>query len=172
MHKTDREILLFDEIDNDKIEKVIDDIYEFYYQSKKKWITLFINSQGGDATAGISLLNYINNLKPNLQTVILGKASSIAVIIFLAGKKRFVFPSSVMFFHNIRQTYGTSYATELKESKSDAEMLQMYNDFYFDIILKQTNRKMTRPKLQKLLDSHARIGAEDAIKLGFAHKMI
>lgn len=49
---------------------------------------LLINSPGGDVSAGLALVDWINSQPGDIGTICLGQCSSIAAIIFLQGDRR------------------------------------------------------------------------------------
>lgn len=62
-------------------------------------VNIFITSPGGSVFTGMELVNSIQNSKAQVNTIIAGMAASIAAVIWLAGKERYVLPYSLLMIH-------------------------------------------------------------------------
>ena len=64
-------------------------------------IVLYINSPGGSISAGLAIYDTIQFIKPDVQTVCIGQAASMAAILLAAGTKgkRFSLPNSRIVIH-------------------------------------------------------------------------
>ncbi len=69
-----------------------------YVQGEKE-ITICLSSEGGDVNSGIGLYNFIQMFPININTHASGICASIAVTIFMAGKKRTAQPLSIFSLH-------------------------------------------------------------------------
>ena len=70
-------------------------------EDQKKDIQLYINSPGGSVTAGLAILDTMNFVKPDVATVCVGYAASMASVILSSGAKgkRFALPNSEVMIH-------------------------------------------------------------------------
>ena len=66
-----------------------------------KDIMLYINSPGGSITAGMAIYDTMQFIKPDVQTICLGQAASMAAVLLAAGAKgkRFSLPNSRIVIH-------------------------------------------------------------------------
>jgi ATP-dependent Clp protease, protease subunit len=66
-----------------------------------KDIHLYINSPGGSTTAGMAIYDTMQFIRPNVQTLCVGQASSMAAVLLAAGTagKRFALPNSRILIH-------------------------------------------------------------------------
>ncbi len=66
-----------------------------------KDVLLYINSPGGSITAGFAIYDTMQFIKPDVQTVCIGQAASIAAVLLAAGTKgkRFSLPNSRILIH-------------------------------------------------------------------------
>ncbi len=66
-----------------------------------KDISLYINSPGGSITAGMAIYDTMQFVRPNVVTICVGQAASIAALLLTAGapKKRFALPNSRILIH-------------------------------------------------------------------------
>ena len=64
-------------------------------------IHLYINSPGGSVTAGMSVYDTMNFIKPDVSTLCLGQAASMGAMLLTAGAKgkRFALPHSRVIIH-------------------------------------------------------------------------
>ncbi|WP_281839458.1 ATP-dependent Clp endopeptidase proteolytic subunit ClpP [Cardiobacterium hominis] len=64
-------------------------------------IHLYINSPGGSVTAGMSVYDTMNFIKPDISTLCLGQAASMGAMLLTAGAKgkRFALPHSRVMIH-------------------------------------------------------------------------
>jgi len=64
-------------------------------------ISLYINSPGGSITAGLAVYDTMQFIKPDVATICMGQAASMAAIILAAGTKgkRFSLPNSRILIH-------------------------------------------------------------------------
>ena len=56
-------------------------------EDSKKDIYMYINSPGGIVTSGFGILDTMNYIKPNISTICIGQAASMAAVILSAGTK-------------------------------------------------------------------------------------
>lgn len=70
-------------------------------ENPDKDIFLYINSPGGSVTAGMSIYDTMNFIKPNVSTLCLGQAASMGAFLLSAGEKgkRFALPNSRVMIH-------------------------------------------------------------------------
>jgi ATP-dependent Clp protease, protease subunit len=66
-----------------------------------KGINLYINSPGGVISAGMAIYDTMNLIKPEVSTICLGMAASMATILLSGGQKgkRYVLPNSTVHMH-------------------------------------------------------------------------
>ena len=70
-------------------------------ENPDKDIYFYINSPGGSVTAGMSIYDTMNFIKPNVSTLCLGPAASMGAFLLSAGEKgkRFALPNSRIMIH-------------------------------------------------------------------------
>jgi ATP-dependent Clp protease protease subunit len=70
-------------------------------ENPDKDIYLYINSPGGSVTAGLSIYDTMNFIKPDVSTLCLGQAASMGAFLLSAGTKgkRFALPNSRIMIH-------------------------------------------------------------------------
>ncbi len=70
-------------------------------ESPDKEVSIYINSPGGSVTAGLGILDTMNYIKPDVATICMGQASSMAAVLLSGGKKgkRSALPNSRVMVH-------------------------------------------------------------------------
>lgn len=70
-------------------------------ENPEKDIFLYINSPGGSVTAGMSIYDTMQYIKPNVSTVCMGQACSMGAFLLAGGApgKRFALPNSRVMIH-------------------------------------------------------------------------
>lgn len=70
-------------------------------ENPDKDIFFYINSRGGSVTAGMSIYDTMNFIKPHVSTLCLGQAASMGAFLLSAGEKgkRFALPNSRIMIH-------------------------------------------------------------------------
>src|SRR3989475_9897959 len=70
-------------------------------EAPDKDIFISINSPGGSVTAGLAIYDTMQFVKPDISTICIGQAASMAAVLLAAGtpKKRFALPNSRILIH-------------------------------------------------------------------------
>lgn len=70
-------------------------------QDPEKDINLYINSPGGSVTAGLAIYDTMQYIRPDVQTICMGQAASMAALLLAAGapEKRRSLPSARVLIH-------------------------------------------------------------------------
>lgn len=97
----DRIVFIDGEISDVSCDLVVAQLLFLESQNPDKDISLYINSPGGSVTAGLAIYDTIQHIRPDVQTICLGQAASMAAILLSAGAKgkRFALPSARVMIH-------------------------------------------------------------------------
>ena len=70
-------------------------------ENPKKEISLYINSPGGVVTAGLSIYDTMQYIRPKVSTLVVGQAASMGSVLSMAGEKgmRFALPNARIMVH-------------------------------------------------------------------------
>nr|UFH78871.1 ATP-dependent Clp protease proteolytic subunit [Linum leonii] len=95
-----RIVFLSEELDSEETEVVVASLLYLSFQSPAD-IFLFINCPGGSVTNGLSIINTMDMIKPDVQTICVGNAISMGSLILAAGArgKRRAFPHARIMTH-------------------------------------------------------------------------
>jgi ATP-dependent Clp protease protease subunit len=88
-------------IDDNVANLVIAQILFLASEDPQKDISLYINSPGGVTTSGLAILDTMNFVEPDIVTICVGQAASMAAVLLAAGTKgkRFGLPYSRIVIH-------------------------------------------------------------------------
>ena len=97
----DRIVFLDGEINDLTADLVVAQLLFLESQDPERDISLYINSPGGIVTAGLAIYDTIKYIKPDVQTICIGQAASMAAVILAGGAKgkRFALPSGRVMMH-------------------------------------------------------------------------
>jgi len=97
----ERIIFLDGEIDDARADLVVAQLLFLESEDPKKDISLYINSPGGSVTAGLAIYDTMQYLTPDVSTICMGQAASMAALLLAAGTsgKRQILPSARVMIH-------------------------------------------------------------------------
>lgn len=97
----ERIIFLDGEIDDARADLVVAQMLFLESEDPRKDISLYINSPGGSVTAGLAIYDTMQYLRPDVSTICMGQAASMAALILAGGApgKRLILPSSRVMIH-------------------------------------------------------------------------
>lgn len=97
----DRIVFLGEEISDDTASLVVAQLLFLESEDPDKDISLYINSPGGVITAGMAIYDTMQYIKPDVSTICVGMAASMAAFLLAAGAKgkRFALPNAEVMIH-------------------------------------------------------------------------
>ncbi len=118
-------------------------------EDPEKDISIYINSRGGEITAGLAIYDTMQHVKPAISTMCVGLAASMAAVLLAGGEKdkRFMLPNAKAMIH---QPWGgvQGQATDiqihakeiLRTRKILNEILAQHTGQSYDVIERDTER--------------------------------
>lgn len=161
-----RYILLYDEIDNVCADLVCSKLKAMSILDKKKPIYLEINSGGGSVSSGLAIVDTINQIEAPVYTVITGSACSMAAIVSVVGKKRFMTKNAVWMNHSTSDLIG-DYITHIKDRTNFLMKLEKN----MNNILK-SRTKLTKYQMAQIKSGELWLFAEEAKIAGIVDQII
>ena len=97
----ERVIFLVGPIDDNVANLVVAQLLFLEAENPEKDISLYINSPGGVVTAGMSIYDTMQFIKPDVSTICVGQAASMGAVLLAAGAagKRYALPNSRVMIH-------------------------------------------------------------------------
>ena len=137
-------------------------------EDPKKDIYMYINSPGGLITAGFAILDTMNYIKPDVSTICMGQAASMAAILLSMGKngKRMALENSRVMIH---QPLGgaTGQASDIEIHTKEILYLR---DKLNKILSKNTGQSVST--IEKDTNRDHFMSSHDALKYGLIDEII
>lgn len=164
----DRIIFLGNEIDDGVANVVIAQLLFLANQSSTKDIKLYINSPGGSVTAGMAIYDTMQYIEPDVNTICVGLAASMAAVLLAAGAKgkRWALPNSEIMIHQVMG----GMEGQASDIKIRAERILKIKDRLNKILSDATGKDLKT--IEKDTDRDYFLPAEAAMKYGLIDKVI
>ena len=134
----------------------------------EKDIYFYINSPGGVVTAGMSMFDTMNYIKPDVCTICIGQAASMGAFLLSAGEKgkRFALPNARIMIH---QPSGGAQG-QSTDIQIQAEEINRIKTSLNSILAKNTGK--TLKAIEKDTDRDFFMSAEEALKYGVIDEVV
>lgn len=164
----DRIIFLGSAVDDHMANVIIAQMLFLANQDPEKDIKLYINSPGGSVTAGMAIFDTMNYIKPDVSTICVGMAASMAAVLLAAGAKgkRFALPNSEIMIHQVMG----GMEGQASDIKIRAERILKIKDRLNQILAKTTGKDLKT--LERDTDRDNFMAADEAVKYGLIDKVI
>ena len=158
----ERIIFLGTPIDDTVASLIIAQLLFLEAENTDKDIFLYINSPGGYVSAGLGIFDTMNYIKPNVATICMGAASSMAAVLLAGGTngKRSALPNSRVMIH---QPLGGAEG-QASDIKIQADEILRLRQSLNSILAKST--KQTIKKIEKDTDRNFFMSVEEAKEYG------
>jgi len=164
----ERIIFIGSPIDDHVSSLVIAQLLFLSSEDPTKDIHLYINSPGGSVSSGLAIYDTMRFVKPDISTIAIGMAASMAQILLCAGTKgkRYTLPNSRILMH---QPMGGAQGQATDIEIYTKEMLRI-KDTLFNIIATHTGKDIKQIKKDADRDNY--MSAEEAIAYGLVDKIL
>ena len=164
----ERIIFLGTPIDDTVASLIIAQLLFLEAENSDKDIFLYINSPGGYVSSGLGIFDTMNYIKPNVATICMGAASSMAAVLLAGGTpgKRSALPNSRVMIH---QPLGGAEG-QASDIKIQADEILRLRQKLNSILSKST--KQTIKKIEKDTDRNFFMSAEEAKEYGIIDKIL
>ena len=176
----DRVIMLTGGVEDHMASLICSQLLFLESESNTKDITMYINSPGGSVTAGLSIYDTMQYIKPNVTTVVMGQAASMGSFLAMAGApgKRYVLPNSRTMIHRVSSgTPGTSGSVhvqelEFEDARRHFEESKYLNERLTQMYVDHNTAGKTYEELFETMKYDTFLTAQDAVDNGFADKVL
>jgi len=164
----DRIIMLSGEVNDQVASTVVAQLLFLEAEDPEKDIYLYINSPGGVVTAGMSMFDTMNYIKPDICTICIGQAASMGAFLLSAGTpgKRFALPSARIMIH---QPLGGAQG-QATDIQIQAKEIQRMKDSLNALLAKHTGQDIEKIEADTERDNF--MSAEQAADYGLVDKVI
>lgn len=164
----ERVVFMGDQVTPETANIVIAQLLHLAYEDPKKDIKLYINSPGGSVYDGLAIIDTMNYIEPDVQTIGIGLQASMGAMLLSSGAKgkRFALPNARIMIH--QPSSGT-------EGKITDQEIALKEGIYLkkvliDIMAKNTGKDAKT--IEKDMDRDNWMSAEDAQKYGIIDEVI
>ncbi len=164
----DRIVFLDGEINDITADLVVAQLLFLESQDPQRDISIYINSPGGSVTAGLAIYDTIQYIKPDIQTICMGQAASMAALLLCCGAegKRQCLPSSRILIH---QPWG-GVQGQAKDINIQAKEIIRLKNLTIDYFAKHTGK--TRKTVAKDLERDFFMSAEEGKNYGLIDNIL
>lgn len=166
----DRVVMLNGQVEDYMANLVVSQLLFLESENPDKDITLYVNSPGGVITAGMSIYDTMQYIKPDVCTVVMGQACSMGSFLAQAGApgKRYVLPHSRTMIHQPSGgARGMQSDIEI-QYKEITHMKKMLTDLY----VKHNTKGKTYADFERDMDRDTFMTAQEAVDYGLADQVI
>lgn len=164
----ERVIFLGEDVNSHTANLVVAQLLHLAYEDPKKDIKLYINSPGGSVYDGLAIIDTMNYIEPDVQTIGIGLQASMGAMLLSSGTKgkRFALPNARIMIH--QPSSGT-------EGKITDQEIALKEGIYLkkvliDMMAKNTGK--TAAQIEKDMDRDNWMSAEEAKKYGLIDEVI
>jgi ATP-dependent Clp protease protease subunit len=176
----DRVVFLNGPVSTEMSHVVVAQLLFLESENPDKDISLYINSPGGEVTAGLAIYDTMQFIKSDVSTIVMGQACSMGSFLAQAGApgKRIVLPESRTMIHRVssgtRGTSGSVHVQELQfeDSKRAFEESQRINERLTQLYVKHNTAGKTYDELFTTMKFDTFLSAEEAVQYGLADQVI
>ena len=164
----ERIIFIGSDIDDNVASLVMAQLVFLEYEDSDKDISIYINSGGGYVTSGLAIYDTMQFIKPDVATICMGQASSMAAILLAAGTKgkRSILPNSRVMLHQPLGGVGG----QASDVKIHAEEIKKVKNNLLNILEKHTNKD--RKTIEEDTDRNFFLTAKEALEYGIVDEII
>ena len=164
----DRIVMLDNEVTNQSASLIVAQMLFLEAENPDQDILFYINSPGGSVTAGMSIYDTMEYIKPDISTIVMGQAASMGSLLACAGKpsKRLILPHSR---HMIHQPLGSA-GGQATDVEIQAKELLRWKEVLMDIVAKHTGQDVDKLKVEMDRDNY--MTAKESVEYGLADQVV
>ncbi len=164
----DRIIFIDSEINDITANLVIAQLLFLEGEDPDRDIFLYINSPGGLITAGLAIYDTMQYVRPDVSTICIGQAASMAAVLLAAGAKgkRYALPNARIMIHQPlggAQGQATDIEIAAKEIVRNRELIE-------EILVKHTGQP--RERIHRDADRDFYMSAKEAVEYGLVDEVL
>ncbi len=137
-------------------------------ENPSKEISMYINSPGGVVTAGLSIYDTMQYIRPKISTLVIGQAASMGSLLLTAGEKgmRFSLPNSRIMVHQPSGGYQGQATDIMIHAQETQKLKRRLNEIY----VKHTGNDYDT--VEQALERDNFMSAEDAKAWGLIDQIL
>ena len=164
----ERVIFIVGQVEDHMANLVVAQLLFLESENPDKDIALYINSPGGSVSAGLSIYDTMQFIKPDVSTICVGMAASMGAVLLAGGAKgkRFMLPNSRAMIHQPSGGF---------QGQASDIHIQAQEILYLKARLNEILARHTGKSVEAIAHDSDRdffMGAEDAVKYGIVDKTL
>jgi len=176
----DRIVMLNGPVEDNMANSIIAQLLFLESEDPDKDILLYINSPGGQVSAGLGIYDTMQFIKCDVSTVVIGQACSMGSFLAQAGAKgkRIVLPESRTMIHRVssgtRGTSGSVYVQELQfeDAQRAFEESKKVNRRLTELYVRHNTAGKTYEEMSETMKFDTFLTANEAVAWGLADKVV
>ncbi len=164
----ERVVFLVGQVEDHMANLIVAQLLFLESENPDKDIHLYINSPGGSVTAGLSIYDTMQFIRPDVSTICLGQAASMGALLLAGGaaEKRFCLPHSRMMVHQPSAGF-SGQATDIDiHAREVLELRRRLNE----VMSQHTGRTVEQIALDTERDNF--MSAEAAVEFGLIDRVL
>jgi ATP-dependent Clp protease protease subunit len=166
----DRVIFINGEISTAMSHLIVAQLLFLESEDTNKDISLYINSPGGEVTAGLAIYDTMQFIKPDVSTIVMGQACSMGSLLAQAGAKgkRVILPNAR---HMIHQPSGGARGQATDMEIQVKEILALKKTL-IEIYMRHNSKERTYQQLQHDMERDFFMSSQESVDYGLADVVI
>ena len=166
----DRIVILDTDVNEHSASLIVAQLLYLESEDANKDILFYINSPGGVVTAGMSIYDTMQFIKPDVSTIVMGQACSMGSLLASSGAKgkRMILPNAR---HMIHQPSGGAGGQATDMEIQVTEILKMKKNLT-QIYVDHNSKGKTFEELSKNMERDNFMSAQEAVDYGLADEII
>lgn len=165
---SNRQIDCTGEITTERANALILQLRYLQQENPKEAIVMYINSPGGEVSAGLALYDVMQAVSCPVHTICVGTAASMGAVLFLSGDHREIFPHAKVMIHDPLIPEGVG-GSALRVENISRELMKT-REVIGSIIGKHTGKSMDEVYAAMAKDTY--FDATQALEFGLADAII
>jgi ATP-dependent Clp protease, protease subunit len=176
----ERIVFLNGPVDDNSANVIVAQLLFLESEDSDKDINFYINSPGGMVTAGLSIYDVMQFIKPDVATYVMGQACSMGSFLAQAGAKgkRYVLPESRTMIHRVSSgTRGTSGSVHVQELQFEDAIRSMeeskrLNERLTQLYVKHNTKGKQYAEMFETMKFDTFLSAAEAVEYGLADEIV
>lgn len=176
----DRIVILDTDVNEHTASLIVAQMLFLESEDSNKDILFYINSPGGSVTAGLSIYDTMQFIKPDVSTIVIGQACSMGSFLAQAGApgKRLVLPESRTMIHRVSSgTPGTSGSVhvqelEFEDARRGFEESKRVNRRLTELYVRHNTAGKTYEEMFEVMKHDTFLSAQEAVDFGLADEIV
>jgi ATP-dependent protease ClpP protease subunit len=154
-------------------ERVVEEIRDLLLEDPKAGMTMLVTSAGGPSGTAMGFYDTVRSiLKPNLTTIGTGDVDSSGIIIFLAGKKRYVTKNTTLLFHMAGGAFDSGKRYTANEVDAFLREYRLKDFQYASIVAECSGGRLSSEQVLMMMEKNTILTPLELVSYGLADAIL